>query len=373
MPIALRTPRINNNDDTVRLTSILVETGAAVRKGQSLAEIETDKATFEVEAEQDGYVLAILHQPGETVDVGSVLFWLGATPDDVVVPEAADVRPSSETPVSSGAEPTLKAALLLSEYNLTADQVPCSGHRLTAVDVESFIRQRGLQKPKGRTTRAEEPAPVLPSAPGTRTPLTPEERGMLRTVIWQRDEAAPGYVEMQYDPGPWEAWATEYQRREKLLLSPLLSLMAWRLTQLAAENRHWNATITGGDKYLYDSINLGFTVQSGSTLYLAVIERAETLSRKEFVDKLGQLQRSAIGNRLKPHEMSGATISFSSMARWQASRHIPVLPPNTAIIVAHAAARDGSATIGATYDHRVLSGFDAISVLRGIITPGETE
>ena len=71
--------------------------------------------------------------------------------------------------------------------------------------------------------------------------------------------------------------------------------------------------------------------------------------------------------------MSGATISFSSMARWQASRHIPVLPPNTAIIVAHAAARDGSATIGATYDHRILSGFDAISVLRGIITPGETE
>ena len=372
MPTALRTPRINNNDDTVRLTSILVETGAAVHKGQSLAEIETDKATFDVEAEQDGHVLAILHQPGETVDVGSVLFWLGATPDEVV-PEAMDVRPASEAPVSSGAEPTLKAAILLSEYNLSADQVPSSGPRLTAAEVESFIRQRGLRKPKERTTRAEESAPALPAAPGTRTPLTPEERGMLRTVIWQRDEAVPGYVEMQYDPGPWEAWATEYQRREKLLLSPLLSLMAWRVAQLAAENRNWNATITGGDKYLYDSVNLGFTVQSGSTLYLAVIERADTLSRKEFVDQLGQLQRNAIGNRLKPHEMSGATISFSSMARWQASRHIPVLPPNTAIIVAHAAARDGSATIGATYDHRILSGFDAISVLRGIITPGETE
>ena len=123
MPTALRTPRINNNDDTVRLTSILVETGAAVHKGQSLAEIETDKATFDVEAEQDGHVLAILHQPGETVDVGSVLFWLGATPDEVV-PEAMDVRPASEAPVSSGAEPTLKAAILLSEYNLSADQVP---------------------------------------------------------------------------------------------------------------------------------------------------------------------------------------------------------------------------------------------------------
>ena len=195
MPIALRTPRINNNDDTVRLTSILVETGSAVHKGQSLAEIETDKATFDVEAEQDGYVLAIIHQPGETVDVGSVLFWLGATPDEAV-PEASNVTPVSEAPASSGAEPTLKAAILLSEYNLAADQVPSAGPRLTAAEVESFIRQRGLQKPKHRTARAEEPAVTLPAAPGTRTPLTPEQRGMLRTVIWQRDEAVPGYVEM---------------------------------------------------------------------------------------------------------------------------------------------------------------------------------
>jgi pyruvate/2-oxoglutarate dehydrogenase complex dihydrolipoamide acyltransferase (E2) component len=192
---------------------------------------------------------------------------------------------------------------------------------------------------------------------------------MLRAVVWQRDEAVPGYVEIQYDPAPWDAWAAEWQKRQKLLLSPLLSLMAWRLVRLAAENRHWNATVVSGDKYVYDSVNLGFTVQSGSTLYLAVVEKADTMTLPAFLDRLGALQRAAVGNRLKLQEMSGATISFSSMARWQTSRHIPVLPMNTAVIVAHAATRDGVATLGATYDHRILTGFDAISVLRGLIAP----
>ena len=145
------------------------------------------------------------------------------------------------------------------------------------------------------------------------------------------------------------------------------------LVRLAADNRQWNATVTGGDKYLYDSVNLGFTVQSGSTLYLAVVEKADSMTQPEFLARLGSLQRAAIGNKLKPHEMSGATISFSSMARWQTSRHIPVLPPNTAIIVAHAAPRDGVATLGATYDHRILSGYDAMAVLRGMIAPEKSD
>jgi pyruvate/2-oxoglutarate dehydrogenase complex dihydrolipoamide acyltransferase (E2) component len=370
MPTALRIPRINNNDDTVRLTAVLVRPGEPIRGGQSLAEVETDKATFDVEAENEAYVLAVLHQPGETVAVGSVLFWLGSSPDEVI----PQVMTPAETTTATGSapEPTLKAALLLAEYDLAAHQVPSSGPRLSAADVESFVRERGLQPAKRQAGVDAHPA-LLPAAAGMRVPLTPEERGMLRTVIWQRDEAVPGYVEIEYDPAPWERLAAEYQKREKLLLSPLLGLMAWRLVRLAAENRHWNATITGGDKFVYDCVNLGFTVQSGSTLYLVVVDKADTLTLPRFLDRLGLLQRSAMGNKLKPHEMSGATISFSSMARWQTSRHIPVLPPNTAIIVAHAATREGVATLGATYDHRVLSGFDAISVLRGLIAPEDSD
>jgi hypothetical protein len=57
------------------------------------------------------------------------------------------------------------------------------------------------------------------------------------------------------------------------------------------------------------------------------------------------------------------------MARWNVSRHVPVLPPYTSLIVAHAAPVSGQGTLGATYDHRVLTGFDALSALRALAKP----
>ena len=99
--------------------------------------------------------------------------------------------------------------------------------------------------------------------------------------------------------------------------------------------------------------------------------RNAALGRREFVERLGQLQRGALAHALRSADLTGATVSFSSMARWNVSRHIPVLPPHTSLIVAHAASRDGVGTLGATYDHRVLTGFDALAAIRALSTPEE--
>ena len=112
---------------------------------------------------------------------------------------------------------------------------------------------------------------------------------------------------------------------------------------------------------------MGFTVQSDTTLYLAVVRDAGNMTCREFIDHLSQLQRSAMAHRLRAEETSGATVAFTSMARWNVTRHIPVLPPYTALTMAHAApSLDGRAILGATYDHRVLTGFDALSALAEI-------
>jgi pyruvate dehydrogenase E2 component (dihydrolipoamide acetyltransferase) len=97
------------------------------------------------------------------------------------------------------------------------------------------------------------------------------------------------------------------------------------------------------------------------------------LNEREFVDQLGMLQRAAMKNSLKPSESSGATVSFSSMARWKVSRHVPVLPSHTALIVAHTAPSDGIAHLGATYDHRVLTGFEAVQTLQALSCPGQEQ
>ena len=377
MPTPLYTPRVNNNDDTVRLVKVLVAPGAAVRAGDIVAEVETDKANFTVEAEQDGYVLAIEQALNETIDVGSVLLWIGATPGEAVPAAAGAGAPAAAAPAT--AAPTLKAAQLLAKHGLSASQVPASGDRLSVRDVELFLANRAAPAdaaapaaaPGAASSAPDRAATAGPSAPGLVRALTPEERGMLRTVLWQRDHAVTGYVELQYDAAPWERLAAEYQKSERLLLSPLLSLMAYRLVRVAAERERLNATIVDDALHVYSTVNLGFTIQSDRTLYLAVVQNAAALSGRDFVSRLGDLQRSALGHKLRSADLTGATVSFSSMARWNVSRHVPVLPPFTSLIVAHAATSNGVGTLGATYDHRVLTGFDALAALRDVSVPEE--
>lgn len=365
MAIALHTPRINNNDDTVRLTGVLAAIGAQVRRGEAVAEIETDKAVFTVESEHDGYLLRVLATPGDTIDVGSILAWIGSSPEEAVPAEA----PRGDT-AQSKRDASLKAVFLLSRFGLDAANVPCAGQRLEAADVERYIEANGLRE---RTASNSGPhkAPALPPSAGRMIDPTPNERGMLRTVAWHKHEAVPGYVEIGYAPDAWQRYAEEFQKSNQLLMSPLLALLAWRLTQLAKDHPQINSTMVGEKKYAYDHVSLGFTVQAGERLYIVAVPEAEALSEAEFVERLGRVQRAAMKGSLSPKDSSGATIGFSSMARWAVTRHMPVLSPHTAMIVAHTAPLNGTATLGATYDHRVLSGFEVVRVLQSLSRPPE--
>lgn len=365
MAVSVHAPRINNNDDQVKLIALDVAAGQKVTRGTVLGQVETDKAVVDIESTAEGYVLGVLAEIDQMVEVGSILLWLGESAD-----EPMPVAEEAATPAASGDEtgaPTAKARLLLKRFGLNADQVPRSGERLTAEDVERYAASRGKAgaSPRSAALVAER----QPDVPGTLRKLRPDERGMVNTVSWSREFAVPGYIELQYDPKPWDDYAKDYADRNRLMLSPLLSLMAWRLVELARETPTLNATLIGDERYEYDQVNLGFTVQAGETLYLTVLRDAGSLDETGFLNAQGDIQRRAAGHKLTPRELQGATVSFSSMARWKVSRHIPILPPQTAIMIAHAVSADGTHVLGATYDHRVLSGFQVVNTLRKLSKP----
>ena len=411
MPSAIHVPRINNNDDTVRLAVLSVEVGAFVSAGDTVIEVESEKAAVAVEADRDGYVLAVLGAEGDMLQVGAVALWLGETADEAVPETAQAAAPADQAGAGTA---TAKARLLLGQYGLAAADVPQSGDRLTASDVEAHVAARGLTPRVGAT-----PTPAATAAPGaalpasaTIRPAEPVRRGMVASVTWQRDHAAATYLEIPFDPAPWDARAAAFAKTHRLLFSPLLPLLAFRLVTLARRMPLANATVLerpdGIFEASYDTVNLGFTVQAGETLYLVVLAEAETLDEPGFVARLGDLQRRAIARKLQPAELHGATIGFSSMARWGVARHIPVLAPHTAVMVSHTVGSmngrpsgstvdgkpsgstvdgkpsgstvdgkpsgctvDGkpAGVLGVTYDHRVLSGFDAVRLLRALAVP----
>ncbi len=375
MPLPIHIPRINNNDDTVRVSVVPVAPGAFVRAGDTVLEIESDKAAITVEAEQDGHVLAILAQEGEMVAVGAVALWLGNHAGEAVPNGAA----SAVSENLRHRPATAKAKVLLQRYGLAEGNIPAAGDRLTAADVEAHVAAHGLSEavslPPAPSQSPAPPVPALP-APATIRSAEPARRAMVASVAWQRDHASATYLELPYDSAPWESYAAEFARANRLLFSPLLSLMAYRLVVLAREMPIVNATVVerpdGPVEVVYDTVNLGFTIQGGETLYLAVLAGAEGLDEAGFTARLADLQRRAIARKLEPAELRGATIGFSSMARWGVSRHVPILAPWTAVMVAHAVSGSGAsrqAVLGATYDHRVLSGFDAARLLRVLAAP----
>jgi pyruvate/2-oxoglutarate dehydrogenase complex dihydrolipoamide acyltransferase (E2) component len=358
MPTPIYTPRINNNDDTVRLGAVLVQIGSRIKTGDPIIDVETDKATFTVESAIDGYLLAVNGATGDTLEVGSILGWIGATADEQIITEKAAAGAAEQ----NGAGPSLKALLLLKAHGLKVSDVPHTG-RLTAADVERAAA--------GRKTETAPVSTWAPSSiPGRMEPFTPEEKGMARTVTWHRDEAAAGYIEVSHDPQAWEEYAVEFQKIRGLLMSPMLSLMAWRLAKLAAENPRINATASAGGAYLYNQVNLGFMVQVQKSLYLVVVRDAASKTEAEFVSELSELQRAAMKKALKAEQTADATIAFTSMARWNVVRHVPVLVPQTSLIVGHSAKVNGLTHLGASYDHRLLTGFDVAQVLQSLSTPG---
>jgi pyruvate/2-oxoglutarate dehydrogenase complex dihydrolipoamide acyltransferase (E2) component len=362
MPHPIHAPRINNNDDEMRLSRVWVRVGARVQPGERLAELETEKATVTIESDRRGYILRIAADADAMVTVGSILMFIGDTPDEPMVDPAPDT--AGEIQIAATTQPTAKARQLLEQHQLHGEDIPARGERLTVEDVERYL----ASKPADRA-RAEPASAVRPLAAGTAVPLTMEERGMLRSVLWHRDEAVPAYLEVQFDQPPWEEHARAYASEHRLLSDPLIPLIAYRLVTIAGRHPKLRSTIVDGRRHVYDHVNLGFTIQVESNLYLVVVQRAETCDRPQFINALNQLHRKAIAHKLGPDDLTGPTLAFSSMARWQVERHVPILPPHVSMIVAHTVGSDNRAVLGATYDHRVLSGGDAVEILHQLCQP----
>lgn len=367
MATPVHAPRINNNDDEVKVLAFEVGVGDALRCGQVIGQVETDKAVLDVTAPSDGFVLGFVAQAEEVVKVGSVILWLGASADEPIPDAAAD---GTAGPAGESSAPTAKARLLLIQHGLKAEDIRHSGGRITVEAVEQYLATKSgtTAKQAASDTRARA-AEALPEIPGTAIGLSREEKGMAATVTWHRDFPVPGYIELDYDLAPWRDYAKRVQEANSLMLSPLLALMAWRLVEIAADHPRLNATLVAGKRFEYAPVNLGFTIQAGEALYLAVIRDAAALGEMGFVNALGEIQRRATAHKLRETETSGATIGFSSMERWKVTRHVPILSPQTALMIAHAAGRDDKGTLGASYDHRVLTGAQVVTALRQLAKP----
>ena len=208
MATAIYVPRINNNDDEVKVLAFDVAIGSKVENGQIVGQVETDKAVLDVTAAAAGFVLGFVANPDEVVKVGSVMLWLGENVDEAI-PEPQETSLLRSTAKNS--EITAKARLLLAQNGLQAELVTPIDGRITVEAVERYLAAQGGAKAEATKATESRATDVLPDVAGNQVSLSREEKGMAATVTWHRDFAVAGYIEIEYELNPWVEYAKDFQ------------------------------------------------------------------------------------------------------------------------------------------------------------------
>src|SRR5207248_8952863 len=197
MSVEIRVPPLGESIVDATIASWLKHEGDAVRQGDTLVELETDKVNVEVPAEQDGILQKIIKQEGDTVAVGEVLGMIGegvTASTDGASSSRATVKTEQQAPQETSEAqrpPSPLARRVAAEHDIDLSQVKgTSPHgRITKEDVLTYLEQKAQQpaqppppltpaQPSGQTAQAQQPQQI-PTNGATTVPTAPSPPQLL--------------------------------------------------------------------------------------------------------------------------------------------------------------------------------------------------
>jgi pyruvate dehydrogenase E2 component (dihydrolipoamide acetyltransferase) len=385
MATDVKLPRLGQGMESGTIVRWLKAEGDTVEKGEPLYEVDTDKATQEVEAEASGVLLRIAVQEGE-VPVGQTVAVIGS--EGEAVPEASEPAPE---PAKAEAEPPSPSEFR-AVINGAREQ---AGGRIKASPLaRRMARERGIELgtvkgtgPDGRIVAEDvERAAVAPSRPAApaaapgeveSVPLTSIRKTISRrlTEAWQ----VPVF-ELTVSADMTRANALIARSREldpdaRATVTDLIVRVC-----ASALQRHPDVNVQfAGDAILrFPTANVGLAVAAPQGLVVPVIRSAERLSLAEVARERGRLVELARSGGLKLPDMEGGTFTISNLGMFGVEQFIAVLnPPQAAILAVGATidrpvAVDGEVavrpmmTVTLTVDHRAVDGAPAAEFLRSV-------
>lgn len=414
MPIEITMPRLS---DTMEVGTILhwhVKVGDEVSAGDLLADIETDKATMELQSFDDGKVEQLLISEGEQVKIGVTIATLREEDEESEDPKPEPVKPSEETNQSQA-----------SDANQSANDIQGGGSRVSpvarrlaeeyGVDLKTIqgsgpagrIIKRDVLQVVDTTSETTAAANTIQSAPATpvvseSSPVTPSSHLALMSP-WQHDRTVPlSNMRQIIAKRLVESKQTipHYQVTMSFDMDPLLEMRKTLNEQLVASgvklsvndflvrccalsmsnHPEFNASF-GGDSILYHGpVNIGIAIslpeERGGGLVVATIRNADQKSLRSISQETLYLSKKARETGLSPEDMGDTTFTISNLGMFGVEHFTAIInPPNSAILAVGAAVekpvvRDGELAVGhelsatLSLDHRVIDGAMAAMYLK---------
>lgn len=355
--------------------------GAPVVQGTVLVTIETDKATYDLEAPASG-TLHIYVPEGQEVAVGTVIAEIGevARPPSGVPVSTAPAAPLSGAGAtrSSGHQKILaspKAKQLAARHGIDLSTVTPSNPDgiISADDVARAIAATtagrpvssgaGMTTPRGRTVRE-------------RRQLT----GLRKTVARRLQEAwhtIPHIVQM-VDVDATRLLAVRAALKHTVPAVTLNDLILHAVARVLAGLSELNATVEGDTVVLYEGVDVGFAVDTPRGLVVPVIRGADTLSLPELVAESQRLIAAARASRLAAADIGSASVTVSNLGMFGIRCGTPVINVGEPILVFVGAVEDRPVavagkveirpmlTLSIAYDHRLADGVAASRFTRSL-------
>jgi pyruvate dehydrogenase E2 component (dihydrolipoamide acetyltransferase) len=341
-------PALGMNQDTGRLVTWLRAEGDVVARGEPIMEIETDKATVEVEAPADGVLTGISAREGEDVPVGrrvAVILRPGESLD-------AGPPPAAEPPAARPPASPL-ARRLAAEAGIDLAGVAGSG-------------PDGAVKAADVTRVAPAPAP----SPARERGIWP---AMARRTAESWASVPHFYLEREVDAGRLESWrASALRTTEGVTVTDLLVRLAGAcLPRHPLVNGRWD----GSRPVANDEVHVGIAVAVEQGLVVPVLRNADRLSLAQVAGRRAELVGRAREGRLRPEDLEGATFTISNLGMYAVDAFSAIVDQPQAAILAVGRIRDGlvpvngAAQVGRrlrltlSCDHRAVDGARAAAFL----------
>ena len=401
--IDITMPRLSDSMKEGTIVAWLKQPGDAVRMGEDIAEIETDKATMTYGADQAGTLMEIIANEGDTVALGEPIARMevaGESDAETAIPEAATNTPvvtpvevpaveAIEVPIIAPATPTSPSERIVAspvarrtarEEGIDLSQVSGSGPqgRIVLSDIHAAAKSGPAEAPvviaSGEATTAAAGEEVRPASRiekliagrmvlGKSAPEFPAEREVrIDNILGMRQEMKSSGMEQVPSINDFILLASAYALRQHPLLRS-----GWR-------EDNWNAD--EAEIVTHQQINVGMAVATDTTLLVPVIRDADQLKLSQIASSSRELAGLARDGKLSPAQMQGAVFTISNLGGMGVTRFQAVLVPGQAAILAVGSARaeacwgeDGPEkhtmlSLNLTSDHRVVYGSHAAQFLQ---------
>jgi 2-oxoglutarate dehydrogenase E2 component (dihydrolipoamide succinyltransferase) len=357
-------PAVGESITEVVIGKWFKKNGESVRMDDMLCELETDKATMEVNAEQAG-ILEILIPEGTTVAVGALVARIQTEAAEGGPASDAPAAPAASAAAAPAAAPPAPAAAALAMSS--APSVPDSSAPLASSSL---------------APASNRPDPIVrssgPSGPQRRERMSQLRKTIARRLVAVKNETAMLTTFNEVNMGPLMEMRSRYKDSFKERYGVGLGFMSLFAKAVCLALREFpviNAGLDGEDLVYHDYVDLSIAVSAPRGLMVPVVRGADHLALHEIEREIARLAGKAREGTLSVDEMAGGTFTITNGGVFGSMLSTPIInAPQSAIlgmhnIVERPIALQGQVVIrpimyiALSYDHRLIDGKDSVSFL----------